>query len=148
MYSNNSTVLFQIIFEKHVCLNNEPFVFSMKDNCVDFGCHSNEIWNQEASLCQVLTACKISNKSNKRLLRYRTFIFFIVLQDCVCDIISAWKWGWKPSKWRLPSCSNSWLWNKISQEPFGALRSVRAHFFAFFPLFHLSLTYFLSGVAL
>ena len=43
MYSNNSTVLFQIIFEKHVCLNNEPFVFSMKDNCVDFGCHSNEI---------------------------------------------------------------------------------------------------------
>ena len=33
-------------------------------------------------------------------------------------------------------------------ENHGALRSVRAHFFALFALFHLSSTYFLSGVAL
>ena len=114
----------------------------MKDNRVDFGCHSNEIWNQEKSLCQFLTFCKISNKSNKILLRYRTFIFFIVLQDCVCDVIFVWKWGSEPSKWRLSSCSNSWLCNEISRQPFGALRSVRAHFFAFLPLFHLRVTYF------
>ena len=30
----------------------------------------------------------------------------------------------------------------ISREPFGALRSVMARFFAFFTLFHLSLTFF------
>ena len=76
------------------------------------------------------------------------FHFFIFLQDCVCDVIFMWEWGWKPSKWRLPSCSNSWLSNEISREPFGALRSASAHFFAFFALFHLSLTYFLSGVVL
>ena len=40
------------------------------------------------------------------------------------------------------------FWNEISREPFGALWSVRAHLFAFFALFDLSLTYFLSGVAL
>ena len=34
------------------------------DNNFDFVC-----------LCQVLTACKVSNKSNRRLLRYCTFIF-------------------------------------------------------------------------
>ena len=34
------------------------------------------------------------------------------------------------------------------ENPCDALRSVRAHFFAFSSLFHLSSTYFLSGVAL
>ena len=70
------------------------------------------------------------------------FHFFIVLQDCVCDVIFKWKWGWKPTKWRRPSCSNSRLWNGISRELFGALRSVIARFFAFFTLFNLSLTFF------
>ena len=32
--------------------------------------------------------------------------------------------------------------NGISREPFGTLRSVMARFFAFFTLFHLSLTFF------
>ena len=63
--------LFQIIF----CLNNRPFVFSVIDDCVDFGCHGIEIWNQAKFLCQILTACKISNKSNKRLLKYRNLMF-------------------------------------------------------------------------
>ena len=44
-------------------------------NNFDFGCHGNEIWNEAKFLCQVLTACKVSNKSNRRLLRYCTFIF-------------------------------------------------------------------------
>ena len=48
----------------------------------------------------------------------------------------------KPTKWRHPSCPNSWLWNGISREPFGALRSVMARLFAFFTLFHMSLTFF------
>ena len=41
----------------------------------DFGCHGNEILNEVKFLCQVLTACKVSNKSSKRLLRRCTFIF-------------------------------------------------------------------------
>ena len=35
----------------------------------------SKILNQTRFLCQVLTACNISNKSNKRLLRYCFFIF-------------------------------------------------------------------------
>ena len=60
------------------------------------------------------------------------FHFFIVLQHCVCDVISKWKWGWKSTKWRCPSCPNSWLRNGISREPFGALRSVIARVFFHF----------------
>ena len=41
--SNNQTVLFQIIFEKLLSLNNRPFRFSIIDNHFDFGCHNNEI---------------------------------------------------------------------------------------------------------
>ena len=139
---------FKLLFEHHSCLKNRPFVFSITDNNFDFGCHSNEIWNQARILCRVLKACKVSNKTSRRLLRYCTFIFFIVLQHCVCDVIFKWKWGWKPTKWRCPFCPNSWLWNGISREPFGALKSVMAHFFAFFTLFQLSSTCFSIGGAL
>ena len=65
----------KILFEHHFCLNNRPFVFSIIDNNLDSGCHSNKIWNEAKFVCQVLTACKVSNKSNRRLLRYCTFIF-------------------------------------------------------------------------
>ena len=41
----------------------------------DSGCHSNKISNEAKFLCQGLTACEISNKSNIRLLRYYIFIF-------------------------------------------------------------------------
>ena len=132
----------KLLFEHHFCLNDRPFVFSIIDNNLDSGCHSNKIWNKAKFLCQVLTACKVSNKSNRRLLRYCTFVFFVVLPYCVCDVIFNRKWGWKPTKWRCPSCPNSWLWNGISREPSGALRSVMARFFAFSTLFHLSLTFF------
>ena len=37
---------------------------------------------------------------------------------------------------------------EISREPFGALRSVMARFFAFFTLFHLSSTFFSTGGAI
>ena len=47
----------------------------MIDNNFDSGCHSNKIWSEAKFLCQVLTACKVSNKSNRRLLRYCTFNF-------------------------------------------------------------------------
>ena len=36
----------------------------------------------------------------------------------------------------------------ISREPFGALRSVMARCFAFFALFHFSVTYLFTGLAL
>ena len=41
--SSNQTVLFQITFQHHFCLNNRPFVFSIIDNNFDSGCHSNKI---------------------------------------------------------------------------------------------------------
>ena len=37
------TVLFQIVFEKPLSLNNRPFVFSITDNHFGFGSHSNGI---------------------------------------------------------------------------------------------------------
>ena len=66
---------FKLRFKHHFCLNNRPFVFSIIDSNFDSGCHSNKIWNEAKFLCQVLTACKVSNKSNRRLLRYCTFNF-------------------------------------------------------------------------
>ena len=45
------------------------------DNNFDFDCHGNKIQYEATFLCQVLAACKVSNKSNRRLLRYCTFIF-------------------------------------------------------------------------
>ena len=66
---------FKLIFKQRFYLNNRPFVFSIIDNNFDSGCHSNKICNEAKFLCQVLTACKDSKKSNRRLLRYCTFIF-------------------------------------------------------------------------
>ena len=66
---------FKLHFEHQFCLNTRPFAFSIIDNNFDSGCHSNKIWNEAKFLCQVLTACKVSNKSDRRLLRYCTFIF-------------------------------------------------------------------------
>ena len=66
---------FKLLFKHYFCLNNRPFVFSIIDNNFDSSCHSNKISNEAKFLCQVLTACKVSNKSNRRLLRYCTFIF-------------------------------------------------------------------------
>ena len=63
---------FKLFFEKQFCLNNRPLVFSVIDNHFDF---RNQILNDAKFLCLLLTACKILNKSKKRLLRYCTFIF-------------------------------------------------------------------------
>ena len=71
----DTTCSSKLLFEHHFCLNNRPFVFSIIDNNFDPGCHNNKIWHEAKFLCQVLTACKVSNKSNRRLLRYCTFIF-------------------------------------------------------------------------
>ena len=48
--------------------------FLKKANYSRLNCNSNEIWNQAKFLCSLLTACKIANKTDKRLLRYCTFI--------------------------------------------------------------------------
>ena len=133
---------FKLLFEYQFCLNNRPFVFSIIDNNFDSGCHNNKIWN-EAKFClpssNSLQSFKQIKQKTPEILHFQ---FFIVLQYCVCDVIFNWKWGWKPTKWRCPSFLNSWLWNGISREPFGALRSVMARFLAFVTLFHLSLTFF------
>ena len=66
---------FKLLFRHHFCLNNRPFVFSITDNNFDSSCHSNKILNEAKFFCQVVTACKVSNKSSRRLLRYYTFSF-------------------------------------------------------------------------
>ena len=76
---------FKLLFEHHFCLNNRPFVFSIIDNNFDSGCHGNKIWNEAKFLCQVLTACKVSNKSNRRLPRYCTFIFSLAVTSCLTE---------------------------------------------------------------
>ena len=68
---------FKLLFKHPFCLNNRPFVFPIIDHNFDYGCHSNKIWNEAKFRCQVLTACKVSNKSNRRLLSYCTFIFLL-----------------------------------------------------------------------
>ena len=57
------------------CENTIVFCFWTKANYSRSSYHNKEIWNQAKFLCLILTACKISNESNKRLLRYCTLIF-------------------------------------------------------------------------
>ena len=47
----------------------------LENNSLLFLNHSNKISNQAKFLCLILTVCKMSNESNKRLLRYCTLIF-------------------------------------------------------------------------
>ena len=103
---------FKLLFNHHFCLNNRPFVASIIETNFDSGFHSSKIWNEAKFLCQVLTTCKVSNKSNRRLLRYCTLIFSLScsiasVTSYLTDVIFNWKWGWKPTKWRCPSYPNS-----------------------------------------
>ena len=70
------------------------------------------------------------------------FNFLIVLQVASVMSYLSENEGCELTKWWCPSFSNSWPWNGISWEPSGSLRSVRAHFFSFFTLFHWRLTFF------
>ena len=63
------------------------FCFWTKANYSHFSCQSNKIWKQAKFIRLFLTACKISNKSNKRFLRSCTFIFLKFCRIyCICDI--------------------------------------------------------------
>ena len=68
-------------WEKVYCLSKSVFQqnnlkqYSLVINYSRFNYHGNEISNQGKFLCLILTACEISNKSNKRLLKYCIFIF-------------------------------------------------------------------------
>ena len=68
---------FKLLFEKHFCLNNGPFVFSITDSCFDFGHHTSEISLPSSNSLQNL------KQIEKRLLRYCTFIFSLS-----CQIVS------------------------------------------------------------
>ena len=110
------------------CETRIVFSFCSEAYFSSFGYYSNKIWNQANFLCKVLRACKILNKSNKRLLRYCTFNFSLPCQ-IVSVISNLWKWGWKPRKWWRLSCLNFLLWDAIPRGPFDTVRSVMAHFF-------------------
>ena len=112
------------------------------DNNFDFGCHGNEIWNEAKFLCQVLTACKISNKSNRRLLGYWTFIFS--LSFSIASVTSY------VSENEAENLQNGDI--HLTQIPDFEMEYLENHlahwgrwwlvFFPFFTLFHLSLTFF------
>ena len=57
------------------CEKTIVFPFWIKANYSRLSSHSNKISSQAKFVCSLLKAWKISNKSNKRLMRYCTFIF-------------------------------------------------------------------------
>ena len=122
---------FKLLFEHHFFLNNRPFVFSIIDNNFDSGCHSNKIWNEAKFLWQVLTACKVPNKSNRRLLKYCTFIFSLS-----CSIASVTSYLIENEAENLQNGDVH-----LTQIPDFETEYLE-RFFAFFTLFHLSLTFF------
>ena len=65
----------KLVIHSSYCEKTIVFCFWTKPNYSRLSSHSNKIWNQVEFLCSLLTACKISNKSNQRLLRSCTFIF-------------------------------------------------------------------------
>ena len=139
---------FKLLFKHHFCLNNRPFAFSITDNNFDSSCHSNKILNEAKFLCQVLTASKDSNKSNRRLLRYCTFIFSLS-----CSIASVTSYLIENEAENLqngdvhlaqiPDFEMEYLENHLAH--WGRWWLV---FFTFFTLFHLSLTFFPTGGSL
>ena len=124
------------------------------DNNFDFGCHGNEIGNGAKFLCQVLTACKISNKSNGRLLRYCTFIFSLScsiasVTSCLSeneaknlqngDVHLAQIWNISRTIWRIKGGDGSFFVHVLSVELYNL----------FFTLFHFSfITFFSTGGSL
>ena len=64
----------KLVIHSCYCEKTIVFCFWKRASYSRVSCLSNEIWNQAKFLCSLLTACKIANKSDKRLLRYCTFI--------------------------------------------------------------------------
>ena len=118
----------KLVIHSSCCEKTEVFRFWTKTNYSHFSCHSNEIWNQVKFLYLLLTAWKISKDS------WDITLSFLLS----CDVILKWKWGKKSTNIHLAQVVDF----RISREPFVALKSVMAHFFAFFTLFHLSSTFF------
>ena len=63
------------VIHSSYCEKTIDFCFWIKANYSHLSCHSKKIWSQSKLICSLLTVCKISNKSNKRLTRYFIFIF-------------------------------------------------------------------------
>ena len=83
---------FRLFFENHFRLNNRLFVFSMIDNCVDFGCHSNEILNYCYFKLSEIPLPSFNSLQDFKHIEQKTpeilhFHYFTVLQVCVCDVI-------------------------------------------------------------
>ena len=75
--------------ENLLLLGNNSLLFLNKANYSRLSYHSKEISNQAKFLCLILTVCKISNESNKRLLRYCTLIFSVSCKiACVTSNLS------------------------------------------------------------
>ena len=94
--------------------------------------------NQAKFFCQVLTACKVRNKSSRRFLRYCTFIFSL---SCSIESVTSYLSEKKAENLQnsdvhlaqIPDFEIEYLENHL-----GALRSVIARCVAFFTLFNLS----------
>ena len=130
----------KLVIHSSYCEKTTVFCFWSKANYSLFSCHSNEIWKQAKFICFLLTACKISNKSNKRLLRYCTFIFLMScriasvtsylseneaknLQNGDVHLAQIPSFGWNISRT---------IWHIVFSD---------GSFFALFKLLHLSLTF-------
>ena len=94
-------------------------------------CHSNKISSQAKFVCSLLTACKISNKSNKRFMRYCTFIFSM---SCSIASVTSYLSGIEAKNLQNGDVHIAQIpdFEMESRETFGALRSVMARFFLHF----------------
>ena len=114
---------FKLFLEQHFCSNNGPFVFSI-------------------ILSLLLTACKVSNKSNKRLLRYCTFIISL---SCRIASVTSYLSGNEAKIFKMATSillkSLILKWD-ISRSIWRIEANDSSFFFSFFTLFHSSLTFF------
>ena len=76
-------------FLKNTCLNNRPFVFAIMTIILILVAIAAKFQMKRNSFYKVLIACEVSNKSNKRLLRYWTLIFYMSCRiACVTSYLS------------------------------------------------------------
>ena len=132
----------KLVIHSSYCEKTTVFRFWTKADYSCFSCHSNEIWKLTKFLCLLLTACKTSNKSSKRLLRYYTFI---LLMSCRIASLTSYL-----SENEAKNLQNGDV--HLAQIPDFRMEYLENHlahwgqwwliFFCTFTLFHLSLTFF------
>ena len=130
----------KLFFKKRFCFNNRTFVFSIIDNYFALVAKATKFEMKPNSFAKFLQPAKFQTNRAKDS-------WDIALSFFHCLAVLG-LWRHISMKLRLKTCSNFWLWNGISWEPFDALRSVMARFLAFLhDLVLFELKFFSTGVS-